>query len=237
MFGFSREEVFQPRTDPHYLEISHPNTENDLPNKVAVDGKVLHTFFTTISRVRWRQDARERQVRAQPDDDFQLEAVGYGLSEVGAILVGRITHGQDISRVEIEVIDYSELESTLRIIKDVGRLDVDNVGLSVSSFDIQRALERGEVCGWIHAQPGNTLPSDSLEKPSDVSVSRLIAQQADCPIHLALITDRGGKRITGYLYDDQARNFQKLRSLMIGISPKTSAARRERLKEISYTDR
>lgn len=222
--GQEQEEALEITSTYQVHEISSPRTERNLRNEIVVSGEALYGFLRDLEAIRQRQGAHEEAVFSE-DYDLQMETVGSGFTEVGAILLGRISKSKRIDAAEIEVSGYRMLKGSGEKIN----------AIAVSSFDISEAKRHGDVCGWIHSQPGKTSPSTGRDSPSDVNVSRMIARHADCPVHLALITDRYGGKITGYLYDDHTRQFRKLRGLQIKIPSTITAEKRARLAQLQYT--
>lgn len=221
-----KDQAFQLKDIYQLHDLSCPTTERDLGNPVTVSGEALYQFINNLEETRRRQGAYEQTASGViSDDEFQWETQRAGFSEIGALLLGNNTGGQTVNSSKFNVTGYAMLQNS----GENGR------AIGISQFDIQKAQQAGTICGWIHSQPGNTLPSIGLNGPFDANASRLIAQTAGLPIHLALIMDRYGKKITGYIYDDRAREFHRLRGIKIKIPANMAVEKKAKLMRLQYT--
>ena len=198
--------------------------ETDSQREVSVDGRALVSFLDHLDEI--RTDMKVVAEAPQGDDDFQMGETVTGMDEIGALLVGTST-GTANSLYHNHSTGVSFLSrGTARFV-------------SVSSFDIQNAMQKGKVVGWIHSQPGNTEPSTGTHSDAaDVNVSRFLAQQCKIPSHLALITNRDGSGLTAYIYDDAVaepeKRFRKLPGIKINTPADLPPQQRSRLHQLQY---
>jgi len=217
-------------------EITHPKTEKDLALEVLVDGQALAGFIVRLLEIRQEQEANESEVEsdgADQDDDFVMEVIGEGFSEVGGLPVSRSGINDSLKKSSVSIDQSMMLNSSGK----------STTWIEMSSFDIQKAMEMGNVSGWIHSQPGGTAPSvKSGENPSDERVSRMISKFTNCSSHIAFIVDRYGKKITAYLYNSDAdlasgeEYFTRIKGLKIKIPSNMDTELKSHLLNLQYTD-